>query len=94
MEKLEKTATALNEEFLELVQHDGAAMNKHWGFLSRAGFNDKSHFMRQIEKYADIYTSRVSNLLRYTPQHRFRGSRQDVAHDPMYYSRGDGSDPY
>jgi hypothetical protein len=23
--------------------------------------------MRQIEKYADIYTSRVSNFLRYTP---------------------------
>eukprot|EP00966_Prymnesium_polylepis_P201207 4661986-Prymnesium_polylepis.2 len=30
--------------------------------MSRAGFADKSHLMRQIEKYADIYTSRVSNV--------------------------------
>ena len=31
-----------------------------------AGLNDKSQFTRQIEKYADVYTSRVSNFLRYT----------------------------
>jgi hypothetical protein len=36
-----------------------------WGYLSRAGLNDKSQLTRQIEKYADVYTSRVSNLLRY-----------------------------
>jgi 5' nucleotidase family len=43
------------------------AFCRHWGYLSRAGLNDKSQFTRQIEKYADIYTSRVSNFLRYTP---------------------------
>ncbi len=26
--------------------------NKRWGYLSRAGVNDKSQLMRQIEKYA------------------------------------------
>lgn len=85
---------------------------RRWGYLSRAGLNDKSQLCRQIEKaspwpqlrcaahaacaarallpacawrpplptarlavepllaasqYADIYTSRVSNFLRYTP---------------------------
>lgn len=40
--------------------------SERWGYLSRAGLNDKSQFTRQIEKYADIYTSRVSNFLRYT----------------------------
>ena len=43
------------------------ALPCRWGYLSRAGVNDKSQLMRQIEKYADIYTSRVSNFLRYTP---------------------------
>ncbi len=43
-----------------------------WGYLSRAGLNDKSQLNRQIEKYADIYTSRVSNFLRYTPYSYFR----------------------
>lgn len=92
MGTLQTTADTLHGEFIELIEQNGASMNKHWGYLSRAGFNDKSHFMRQIEKYADIFTSRVSNLLWYTPQHRFRGSRQDVAHDPMYYSRGDSGE--
>lgn len=45
---------------------------RSWGYLSRAGLNDKSQLNRQIEKYADIYTSRVSNFLRYTPYSYFR----------------------
>ena len=49
-----------------MLAQDGSQFNERWGYLSRAGFNDKSQFTRQIEKYADIYTSRVSNFLRYT----------------------------
>ncbi|PNH09285.1 hypothetical protein TSOC_004092 [Tetrabaena socialis] len=52
-----------------------------WGYLSRAGLNDKSQLNRQIEKYADIYTSRVSNFLRYTPYSYFRSPSQSLAHD-------------
>ncbi|KNA25204.1 hypothetical protein SOVF_008720 isoform B, partial [Spinacia oleracea] len=47
-----------------------------WGFISRAGLWDKSHLMRQVEKYADIYTSRVSNFLHYTPFMYFRSQEQ------------------
>jgi hypothetical protein len=50
-----------------MIEADGMHFNKRWGYLSRAGVNDKSQLMRQIEKYADIFTSRVSNFLRYTP---------------------------
>ncbi|MEW5313592.1 MAG: hypothetical protein WDW38_005147 [Sanguina aurantia] len=60
---------------------DGAHRNRRWGFLSRAGVNDKSQLSRQIEKYADIYTSRVSNFQRYTPYSYFRSPSQSVAHD-------------
>ena len=55
-----------------MLQQDGQTFNKYWGYLSRAGLNDKSQFTRQIEKYADIYTSRVANFLRYTPYMYFR----------------------
>lgn len=37
----------------------------------------------QMEKYADIYTSRVSNFLRYTPYMYFRSSSQSTPHDTM-----------
>lgn len=57
-----------------LLQKDGEQFNRHWGNLSRAGLNDKSQFTRQIEKYSDIYTSRVANLTRSTPYMYFRCS--------------------
>lgn len=55
-----------------MLEQDGSHFNARWGYLSRAGLNDKSQLCRQIEKYADIYTSRVSNFLRYTPYMYFR----------------------
>lgn len=27
----------------------GANVNTHWGYMSRAGFSDKSHLMRQVQ---------------------------------------------
>ena len=42
------------------------AHNANWGLLMRSG-NDKSKLARQVERYADVYTSRVSNLLYVTP---------------------------
>ena len=35
----------------------------------------------QIERYADIYTSRVSNFLRYTPFVYLRSPRGSLPHD-------------
>jgi hypothetical protein len=55
-----------------MLEEDGKDFSQRWGYLSRAGLNDKSQFTRQIEKYADIYTSRVANFLRYTPYAYFR----------------------
>ena len=41
--------------------------NATWGPLMRAG-NDKGLFARQVERYADVYTSRVSNFLLFVTQ--------------------------
>ena len=64
-----------------MVEAEGAHVNQYWGYTSRAGWADKSHLMRQIEKYADIYTSRVSNLLPYSPYMRFTTSPQSLSHE-------------
>jgi HAD superfamily 5'-nucleotidase-like hydrolase len=55
--------------------------NHEWGLLTRAG-NDKSHLARQIERYADIYTSRVSNFVALTPYAYLRSRRGSMPHDP------------
>jgi hypothetical protein len=72
---------------IEMLQRtEGNHVNPYWGYMSRAGFADKSHLMRQIEKYADIYTSRVANLQPYTPFKQFLCQRQSLAHSIGTYS--------
>ena len=75
------TMGALDRQIEAHLYEYGTSANRYWGFMTRTGFNEKSHIMRQIEKYADIYTSKVSNMLRYTPYMYFRTPQQSLAHD-------------
>ncbi|KAJ3694058.1 hypothetical protein LUZ60_009538 [Juncus effusus] len=86
MQKLLIVMQRLDEKIAPMLEADGELFNKRWGYLSRAGLWDKSHLTRQIEKYADIYTSRVSNFLHYTPFMYFRSQEQTLAHDSHSYS--------
>jgi len=72
---------ALDAELAPLAKAGTELVNARWGLLTRAG-NDKSHLTRQIERYADIYTSRVSNFLHATPFAYFRSPRGSLPHDP------------
>lgn len=85
MQKLLIVMQRLDEKIGPMLEADGELFSKRWGFISRAGLWDKSHLMRQIEKYADIYTSRVSNFLHYTPFMYFRSQEQTLAHDSYSY---------
>ncbi|XP_017409451.1 uncharacterized protein LOC108322011 isoform X2 [Vigna angularis] len=85
MQKLLIVMQRLDKKIAPMLEADGELFNSRWGFLSRAGLWDKSHLMRQIEKYADIYTSRVSNFLDYTPFMYFRSQEQNLAHDSYTY---------
>lgn len=64
-----------------LARAAAALGNRTWGPLMRAG-SDKSLFARQVERYADIYLSRVSNLLWETPFAYLRAARSNLPHDP------------
>nr|GMC84471.1 5'-nucleotidase domain-containing protein 4 isoform X1 [Ipomoea batatas] len=81
IQKLLIVMQKLDEKIAPMLEADGEHFNRRWGFISRAGLWDKSHLMRQIEKYADIYTSRVSNFLQYTPFMYFHAQEQSLAHD-------------
>jgi 5'-nucleotidase len=73
--------TALDEQIAPLARAATELANPRWGPLMRAG-NDKSHLARQVERYADIYTSRVSNFLNATPYTYLRSPRGSLPHDP------------
>ena len=72
---------ALDAELAPMAKAAGELRNRTWGLLTRAG-NDKSHLARQVERYADIYTSRVSNFLFATPFVYLRSPRGSLPHDP------------
>jgi 5'-nucleotidase len=72
---------SLDAEIAPLARAASELFNPTWGPLMRAG-NDKSHLARQMESYADIYTSRVSNLLYATPFAFLRSPRGSLPHDP------------
>jgi hypothetical protein len=73
--------TALDEQAAPLARQASELTNSSWGLLTRSG-NDKSHLARQVERYADIYTSRVSNFLACTPFAYLRSRRGSLPHDP------------
>jgi 5'-nucleotidase len=51
-----------------------------WGSLLKEE-NEQSSFGAQVEEYACLYTSRVSNFLLYSPQQYFRSPRDEMAHE-------------
>ncbi len=81
LDHLWKQLQAIDEEIAPLARAATGLSNQRWGLLMRAG-NDKSHLARQIERYADVYTSRVSNFLHHTPFMYFRAPRGSLPHDP------------
>ncbi len=81
LEELRSAIVALDAVLGPMAKQASELLNDRWGLLLRAG-NDKSHLARQLERYADIYTSRVSNLLHATPFLYLRSPRGSLPHDP------------
>ncbi len=80
MAKHREKLLALDEEIGPLARAAGLLHNPNWGLMMRTG-NDKSHLARQVERYADIYTGRVSNFLHVTPYAYLRSPHGSLPHD-------------
>ena len=70
----------LDDHIAPLARTASEQGNLAWGPLMRAGI-DKSLFARQVEKHADVYTSRVSNFRNETPYGYLRASRVLLPHE-------------
>ena len=81
IEAVRSRLAAIDEVIAPLAQQSGMLRHAQWGPLMRAG-QDKSLFARQVERYADVYTSRVSNFLYPSPFALLRAARLDLPHDP------------
>jgi hypothetical protein len=80
LDKLRAELRASMAEHTRLEAELDAAFNPHWGPLFREG-NEISKFGEQVEAYACLYTSRVSNFRFYSPNRHFRGPRDRMPHE-------------
>jgi HAD superfamily 5'-nucleotidase-like hydrolase len=74
----------------EIEAHQEAVerrFNPYWGRLLKEQ-NELSRFGAQVALYADMYTSRVSNFLQYSPVHYYRAPRELMSHDRALIERG------
>jgi HAD superfamily 5'-nucleotidase-like hydrolase len=78
---LRAALAALDDKIAPLAREYGQLVHPRWGLLMRAG-GDKSHLARQIERHADVYTSRPSNFLWHTPFAFLRAPHGSLPHDP------------
>lgn len=95
MSDLRSRLTSLDQKIAPLAKASSKLVNDNWGPLMRTG-KDKSLFARQVERYADVYTGRVSNFLHHTPFTYLRSHRGSLPHDeaaerdPQYASLTSG----
>ena len=80
IERLAGEITQIDRRIAPLARAAVEQGNPSWGPLMRAGV-DKSLFARQVEKYADVYTSRVGNFAAETPYGYLRAARGSLPHD-------------
>ena len=80
MRRTAATAAALDARIAPLARAASSLGNERWGPIMRAG-SDKSLYARQVERHADVYTSRVSNLAAETPYGYLRADRGSLPHD-------------
>ncbi len=80
MQALRQKLVELDVRITELAREASELCSKRWGPLMRAG-NDKSRLAHQMERYADVYTSRVSNFFYHTPFVYLRSPRGSLPHD-------------
>jgi HAD superfamily 5'-nucleotidase-like hydrolase len=83
--ELERLRAALRDADVRIAALQSAVeagYNRYWG-LTFKEVSENSRFGEQIEDYACLYTSRVSNFLFYSPMQYFRSRRQAMPHEPF-----------
>lgn len=80
IERVRAQIKAVDDEHSQIEQHLESAYHPFWGSPFKAE-SELSSFGEQVERYACVYADRVTNLLRYSASHFFRGPRHRMAHE-------------
>jgi hypothetical protein len=82
-ESLRQQIRATDDEMDRLEHEIEQVFNPYFGPLLKAAA-ENSRFGQQVEDFACVYTSRVSNFLQYAPFQHFRSPRDHLPHERVY----------
>lgn len=82
LDRLRKAMRECTEIARTLEADIEKGFNPFWGLHFKEG-NENSRFGEQIEQYACLYTSRVSNFVFYSPLHFYRSQRELMPHESV-----------
>ncbi|MBK8251814.1 MAG: HAD-IG family 5'-nucleotidase [Polyangiaceae bacterium] len=80
VERIRGQMRVVDAELLRLERDVSKRFHPYWGSLLKEG-SETSSFGDQVEEYACLYTSRVSNLNQYSPLQFFRSPRDLMPHE-------------
>ena len=80
IQKYFKEIEKRDKQLGKLIRSHSKFFNPYWGETMRAG-NEPSRLAGQIEKYACIYMSKVSDFIDYSPRSYFRPKRRSLPHE-------------
>ncbi len=71
---------AIDKKIGTLIKSYESAFNPYWGEVMRAGVEPSFH-ASQIERYACIYMSKISDFADFSPRAYFRPKKRKIAHE-------------
>jgi HAD superfamily 5'-nucleotidase-like hydrolase len=80
VERIRGKLRQIEAEVSSLERRIDLRFHPYWGSLLKE-VNEQSSFGKQVDDYACVYTSRVSNFLAYSPQQSFRSPRDVMSHE-------------
>lgn len=72
--------TKIDEKLATLIPKYNTFYNPVWGEIMRSG-QDPSNLAGQVERYACIYMSKVSDLIDFSPRYYFRPKKRPLSHE-------------
>lgn len=97
LHNLREQRNILKERHRVLLQKHHEAFHPIWGQLLKTGYQN-SRYAHQIERFACLYTSHVSNLMFYSPLKSYKARLEVMAHEEdggdgkLFESSGFGDD--
>jgi HAD superfamily 5'-nucleotidase-like hydrolase len=70
----------IDHRIAPLIQSQQRLFNPYWGEVMRVGI-EESYFAYQVERYACIYMSKLSDLFSMSPRTYFRSFKRPLAHE-------------